>query len=249
LKAIVLAAGYATRMYPLTVKQPKSLLSIAGKPLIEHLLEHLIPVSGLEHIYIVVNEKFENKFQDWLGSYNVPRAGIGVSIVTNNSADPSTKAGAVGSLSHAITHEKVDDDIIVVAADNLFTASLEGFGAFASGKGAPVVAVYDVGEVGKSREYSFVEINEAGRVVFFEEKPEQPRTSTIGVALYYYPRSSLPLIRRYVREGNKLEHIGSLVQWMYCITEFFTWRVPCDWYDIGTIESLEAANRAMSNSG
>jgi glucose-1-phosphate thymidylyltransferase len=249
MKLIVLAAGYATRLYPLTLNQPKPLLEVAGKPMLEHVLDNLLPVEGIDHVYVVTNAKFAEHFRRWADAYRAGREGVGITVVNDGSTDDSNKLGAIGDLHLVLTREQVDDEIIVVAGDNLFSNSLAAFGEFCREKGAPVLAVYDVGDLEEIRKYNSIEVDEQGRILFFEEKPARPRSTLTGIALYYYPASSLPLIRRYIEEGNNPDQPGRLVQWMYRRTPFYTWRVPGIWYDVGSKETLEEANRIFSRHG
>src|SRR6267142_5260539 len=138
MKIIVLAAGYATRLYPLTLTQPKPLLPVAGKPMVDHVLDNLAPIKGLEQVYIVTNSKFADHFQRWADNYRSRKAKLDFTIVNDGSTDDSNKLGAIGDLHLVITREKVDDDIIVVAGDNLFSESLSGFGQYCREKNAPV---------------------------------------------------------------------------------------------------------------
>lgn len=243
MKLIVLAAGYATRLYPLTLDRPKPLLEVAGRPMLEHVLDALAPVRSIERIYVVTNAKFTGKFQTWADHY---QSIAPFTIVNDGSTDDTNKLGAIGDLNLVLTREGVDDDIMVVAGDNLFSQPLEGFEDFCRQKNAPVLAVYDVGDLSAIKKYNSISTDAEGRISFFEEKPAEPRSTITGIALYYYPRSSLDLIRQYVAEGNNPDQPGRLVQWMYTRTPFYTWRVPGTWYDIGSKETLEEANRVFS---
>src|SRR5262249_29148791 len=144
------------------------------------------------------------------------------------------------------TREKVDDDIIVVAGDNLFSERLDDFGKFALSKKTPVLAVYDVGNLEEIKKYNSISIDGDGRITFFEEKPKNPTSTLTGIALYYYPKSVLPLIHQYIADGNNPDQPGRLVQWLYPHTAFHTWKVPGIWFDIGAKEALEEANRVFA---
>ncbi|PYL01181.1 MAG: nucleoside-diphosphate-sugar pyrophosphorylase, partial [Verrucomicrobia bacterium] len=123
-------------------------------------------------------------------------------IVNDGSTDDSNKLGAIGDLHLVITREKVDDDLVVVAGDNLFSESLGAFGGLCSRKRAPVLGVYDVGSLEQAKKYGVVDLDGEGRIIRFEEKPERPATTLIGIALYHYPKNVVPLIRQYIAEGN-----------------------------------------------
>jgi glucose-1-phosphate thymidylyltransferase len=248
MKLIILAAGYATRLYPLTLDQPKPLLRVAGKPMLEHVLDNLAPVKEIDHAYVVTNAKFAGHFERWARQYGAGRTGVNFTIINDGSTDDSNKLGAIGDLNLVLNRAAIEDDIVVVAGDNLFSESLEGFGRFAREKGAPVLAVYDVGDLEAIKKYNSIEVDAEGRITFFEEKPAAPRSTLTGIALYYYPKSALALIRRYVEEGNNPDQPGRLVQWMYQRTPFYTWEVPGLWYDVGSKETLEEADRIFGGS-
>jgi len=140
----------------------------------------------------------------------------------------------------------VDDDILVVAGDNLFSEKLTDFGRCCREKQSPVLAVYDVGDLELIKKYNSISVDVHGQITFFEEKPKSPTSTLTGIALYYYPKSSLPLIRQYMAEGNNPDQPGRLIQWLYTRVPVYTWRVPGLWYDIGSRESLEEANRIFA---
>src|SRR5512142_370333 len=125
MKIIILAAGYATRLYPLTLTQPKPLLPVAGKPMIEYVLDNLAPIGGLQRIYVVTNAKFASHFERWAEAYGSAKAKLDFTIVNDGSTDDSNKLGAIGDLHLVLTREEVEDDVIVVAGDNLFSHTLE----------------------------------------------------------------------------------------------------------------------------
>lgn len=246
MKVIILAAGYATRLYPLTLTRPKPLLPVAGKPMIEHLLDHLAPIGGLERIYVVTNARFAPQFEQWAANYRAALPRLKLAIVNDGSTDEANKLGAIGDLHLVLTREGVADDLIVVAGDNLFSQSLEDFGRFCRAKGAPVVGLYDVGRPEEARKYNTLALDAEGRLTHFEEKPSQPRSSLIAIALYFYPRAILPWIHRYIAEGNHPDQPGRLIQWLYPRVPVFTWTVPGRWFDIGSPETLEEANRIFA---
>jgi glucose-1-phosphate thymidylyltransferase len=246
MKVIILAAGYATRLYPLTLTRPKPLLAVAGKPMIDYVLDNLAPIGGLECIYIVTNDKFADQFQLWADQYRATKTKLDFKIINDGSTDDSNKLGAIGDLHLVLTREGVNDDIIVVAGDNLFSESLEGFGSFCRQKNAPVLAVYDVGNLQDITKYNAISIDSNDRITFFEEKPKKPTSTITGIALYYYPKATLPFIQQYIREGNNPDQPGRLVQWLYTRTPVYAWPVPGVWYDIGSKETLEEANRIFA---
>jgi glucose-1-phosphate thymidylyltransferase len=246
MKVIILAAGYATRLYPLTLTQPKPLLPVAGKPMIEYVLDNLAPISGVERVFVVTNAKFAGHFQKWADAYHAGHPKLDFTIVNDGSTDDSNKLGAIGDLHLVLTREQIDDDLIVVAGDNLFSQTLEGFGRYCREVQAPVLGVYDVGDLEQIKKYNAITIDASHRITFFEEKPKLPTSTLTGIALYYYPKEIVPLIRQYIAEGNHPDQPGRLVQWLYSRVPFYTWLVPGLWYDIGSKDTLEEANRIFA---
>lgn len=246
MKLIVLAAGYATRLYPLTLNQPKPLLEVAGKPMMEHVLDNLKPISEIDHIYVVTNEKFVSHFQKWAERYGSTHPHARFTIIDDHSTDDSNKLGAIGDMNLVINEAQIDTDIVVVAGDNLFSESLGRFGEFVRTKDAPVLAVYDVSDLEQIKKYNSIEIDHDGRITYFEEKPAAPKSTLTGIALYYYPKSVLPLIKQYIAEGNNADQPGRLVQWLYPRVPFYVWQVPGIWFDVGSKETLAEANRIFS---
>jgi glucose-1-phosphate thymidylyltransferase len=248
LKLIVLAAGYATRLHPLTLDQPKPLLPVAGKPMIDHVLDNVSGIQTIDRIYIVTNARFAEHFGEWTREYQARHPGRDIKVIDDRSTDDSNKLGAIGDINLVLNQEEIDDDVIVVAGDNLFSHSLQGFEEFSLARSAPVLAVYDVGDLEEIKKYNAIEIDERDQITFFEEKPAHPRSTITGIALYYYPKATLPLIRQYIAEGNNPDQPGRLVQWLYPRVPFYVWRVPGIWYDVGSKETLEEANRIFSAS-
>lgn len=242
MKVLILAAGYATRLYPLTLTQPKPLLPVAGKPMVEHVLDNLTPIGDISRVYVVTNAKFTHHFEKWATHYRKDKSPLDFTIVNDGSTDDTNKLGAIGDIQFVLNREKVDDDLIVVAGDNLFSEPLGDFGRLCREKNAPVLGVHDVGDLELIKKYNSITLDGAGRITFFEEKPKQPTSTLTGIALYYYPKRVLPMVGQYIAEGNNPDQPGRLIQWLYTRTPVYTWRVPGLWFDIGSRESLEEAN-------
>ena len=246
MKVIILAAGYATRLYPLTLTQPKPLLPVAGKPMIEHVLDNLAPIGGIDRVYVVTNAKFAGHFQQWADRYRATKSKLEFTVVNDGSTDDNNKLGAIGDIHYVLKTQSVDDDLIVVAGDNLFSERLDAFGTFCRQKNAPVLALYDVGDLEQIKKYNAITLDAAGRITFFEEKPKNPTSTLTGIALYFYPKSTITLIKQYIADGNNPDQPGRLVQWLYPRTPVYTWTVPGLWFDIGSKETLEEANQIFA---
>ncbi|MCS7063831.1 MAG: nucleotidyltransferase family protein [Methylacidiphilales bacterium] len=244
MKLLILAAGYATRLYPLTQNTPKPLLPVGGQPMINNVIERVTTIPGLNEILIVTNHKFTPHFQTWASNYTIIHPRYRITIIDDGSTDDSNKLGAIGDIHFVIRQGHVgDQDLVVVAGDNLFTESLKGFGEYCQQIHAPVLAVYDVGNLEEIKKYNSISLDTDGRITFFEEKPNTPTTTLTGIALYYFPRHIVPLFDTYIQEGNNPDQPGRFIQWLYPRTPVYTWRVPGKWFDIGSKETLEEVNR------
>jgi len=236
-KAVVLAGGYATRLYPLTRDRPKHLLEVGGRPILELLLERL-PLDELDAVYVVTNAKFAGRFREWAESYPAD-----VVVIDDGTTTDDDRLGAIGDLQLVVESEGLDDDLIVAAGDSLFTDRLDDFARFGQERDAAAIAVYDVGDLEAMKRLSSIAVDSDSRLVTFEEKPEHPESTLAGIALYFYPRATLPLIGEYLAEGNNPDQPGRLVGWLYERTPVYAWRVPGQWFDIGTPETLAEAEQ------
>ena len=246
MQAIVLAAGYATRLYPLTLDTPKPLLEVGDRPILERLLDQLEEIPSLERVYVVTNAKFAPHFREFADGWT---GRLELDVVDDGTESDETKLGAIGDLELVIRDPDFDDDVLVAAGDSIFDgARLDDFARLGLEKRAPVEAVYDVGDLEAVKRYSVITADDDGRVVAFEEKPDKPKSTLAGIALYFYPRSTLPLIGRYLAEGNNPDQPGRLVEWMHTRTPVYVWPVPGRWYDIGSPETLEQAGRELTRT-
>ena len=246
MKLLILAAGYATRLYPLTINTPKPLLNVAGRPLIEHVLAAALDTAGLDAIHIVSNARFAAAFEEWSHDYRNRHPTAPPFIVTDDgSTSDATKRGAIGDVRLVIDWHRIDDDLLFVGSDNLFTDRLSRLVDFTRVRG-PTIAVYDVGDVQLVRQYSNIAFDADGRITHFEEKPTNPRGTMAGICVYFYPRATLPAIDRYVREGNNPDQPGRLVAWLYTRCPVYAYPITGNWIDIGTPDQLAEANRVFA---
>ncbi len=245
MNVLILAAGYATRLYPLTLTKAKPLLEIAGKPMIEWIVDQLGPLPGLNTVYIVTNDKFASDFQAWARGYEQQHSGFQFKVVNDGSTSDSDKLGAIGDINLVLTREDLTtEDLLVIAGDNLFSESLGSFVQFASDKPA-TVALYDVGDLEAIKKYSGVTVDENGVITHFEEKPAKPTSTLTAIALYFYSREILPLFTTYLAAGNNPDQPGRFLQWLYTRKPVHTFEVKGIWLDIGSRETLEDANKVF----
>ena len=213
--------------------------------MVEHLLVQLDGVEGLDAIFLVTNSKFAEAFREWASGWE----GQEVEIVDDGTGDEESKLGAIGDLDLTIRGAAIDDDLLVLAGDNLFSESLAPFAEFGQARRAPALGVYDVGDLEAIRRYNSIELDEDNRLRYFEEKPEHPRSTLTGIALYFYPRELLGLVREYLDAGNNPDQPGRLVEWLYPRVPVYAWLVPGRWYDIGSAETLAEADAAFATGG
>ncbi|MFL6513670.1 MAG: nucleotidyltransferase family protein [Chthoniobacterales bacterium] len=248
MNALILAAGYATRLYPLTLNKAKPLLPVGGKPIIEWLADHLMELDELQLIYIVTNDKFAKDFQAWADSYRARQPKAQFKIINDGSTSDANKLGAIGDINLVLTRENLlSSDLLVLAGDNLFSDSIRGFVDFARNTEA-TVALYDVGDLEGIKKYATVRTDSSGVITQFEEKPEKPTSTLAAIAMYFYSRSTLPLFVTYLASGNNPDQPGRFLQWLYVRKPVKTFEIKGQWLDIGSKETLEAADRMFSTS-
>jgi glucose-1-phosphate thymidylyltransferase len=246
MNALILAAGYATRLYPLTLNQAKPLLPIAGKPMIERVVEHLLPITDLKTLYIVTNHKFAQQFVDWTKDYRQRNEAPLFEVLDDGSTSDADKLGAIGDIFFALEKRNLySTDTLVVAGDNLFSKSLANFANFAREHPA-TIGVYDVRSLEQAKKYNQLTTNPAGIVTDFIEKPTHSVSTLCGIALYYYTPEALRLLKTYLLEGNNPDQPGRFVQWLHKRVDIFTYPIDGLWYDIGSHESLAEANKVFA---
>jgi glucose-1-phosphate thymidylyltransferase len=245
--AIILAAGYATRLYPLTLNRAKPLLEIAGRPMIEWVLETIRDLSDLETIFIVTNSKFANDFQHWAERHDRQLRGR-LKIINDGSTSDEDKLGAIGDINFVVTRESLAaTQLLVVAGDNLLTEPLTGFVDFARNTVA-TVGVHDVGDLEMIKKYGNVTIDAEGTITYFEEKPEKPRSTLAAIGIYYYSPEAVSLITTYLAAGNNPDQPGRFVQWLYQRKPVKAFQITGRWLDIGskgTLQEADAIFRAL----
>jgi glucose-1-phosphate thymidylyltransferase len=245
MNTLILAAGYATRLHPLTVKKAKPLLIVGGKPIIEWVVDNLAGVPDLETIYVVTNDKFAADFQAWSERYRHRHPEFRFKIINDGSKSDEDKLGAIGDINFVVTRENLSQSsLLVVAGDNLLTESLANFVEGATRTDA-MVAVYDVGDAEAIKKYGNISVDADGILTRFEEKPEKPRGTLAAVAVYYYSPAVLSLLTTYLAAGNNPDQPGRFVQWLYTRKPVKTFQIKGKWLDIGSKETLENADKIL----
>lgn len=246
MNALVLAAGYATRLYPLTLHQAKPLLTVAGQPMIEWVVDQLAPIKSLEQVFVITNSKFAAHFTTWAQDYRKRKGAVDFRIVNDGSTSDADKLGAIGDICFVLRNEGISEtDLLIVAGDNLFSEPLTGYAEFA-GQHSATLGVYDVKSLEQAKKYNQLTTNPAGILTGFEEKPANPTSTLCGIALYYYKPEALHFFETYLSEGNNPDQPGRFVQWLYKRLDVFTFPISGVWYDIGSHETLEEAGTLFS---
>ena len=232
MKALILAAGYATRLRPLTDSIPKQLLPVGGRPMVDWILDRIRETSA-DEVHLVTNARFAEDFERWAKDKDV--------LVHNDGTTSNEdRLGAIGD----IRFVGLDDDLLVVAGDNLFDYSLADYEAYWRAREGSCVAVLDVGDRELAKKYGIVDVDENDRVIGFVEKPEVPPTTLCATATYLYERDHVRLVDQYLAEGNPSDQPGNYVAWLYQREPVYAYRFDGRWYDIGDASQLlEADNR------
>jgi glucose-1-phosphate thymidylyltransferase len=246
--AVVLAAGYATRLRPLTNRVAKPLLPLAGRPMVDYLADKIDEVEEVDAVHVVTNSRFAPDFEAWAAS----RSGrLPVRVHDDGTRSNDDRLGAIGDLRFVIERAGLeDDDLLVVAGDNLFDFSLEDYVRFWRSRGGSAIGVHDVGDLALARQYGVVELDDVDRVVSLVEKPEQPASTLASIAAYLFPAEHAALVRDYLEEGNAPDQPGRFVVWLYPRVPVYGYRFDGDWLDIGDrSQLLEADNRMRRRAG
>ncbi len=256
MKAIVLAAGYATRLYPYTENYPKSLLKIAGRPLIDYTMDRMVAAPAIDAIYIVTNDRYYRAFEAWALSFQEKSGVAGKSlpileIVNDGTSCNEERLGSIGDLEFVLRTEKIDDDLLVICSDKVFTFSLSDFIDTFRQRGEAINACSDTLDrkiiAGK---FGCILLDEDNRIVDFQEKPENPKSSVKSIAFYIYPRKVIPLIAKYLDRGGNRDAPGYFTEWLCKRTPMYGWSIngACD--DVGNPASyLEANSKYWSHTG
>lgn len=237
MKAIVLAAGYATRLYPLTENQPKPLLKVGSKSILDHIMKKMDKVEELDEVFIVTNDKFSTHFEKWeqMANYRVK-----LTVVNDGTLSNETRLGALGDIQYVIDNQGVQDDLMVVAGDNLFGFELTDFVDFYKEKNENVISLYKEENLDQLVRGGTADINGLGKVVGFEEKPETVNYPYSVPTFYIIKEEHIILLDAYIKEGNNADANGNFIPYLLDHANVYGYVFDEYRYDIGTLESYEA---------
>lgn len=245
MKVIILCAGYATRLYPLTENMPKPLLPVGNKPILEWILERVQKVQGVETVYLVSNQKFAGHFETWAAKMKYPWP---VEVVNDHTTSNETRLGAIGDLMYVIKTKKVPpSDLLVIAGDNFFDFDLASFVDFGKGKRPHgIIAVYDVIDKELAKRYGLVRTDAEGKILEFQEKPPQPATTLASSGIYWLPKETWSLLDRYITSGHNTDQPGHYMRWLAETSGLFAFSFKGKWLDIGDLTSYQKANAIVN---
>ncbi|MFB6121188.1 MAG: sugar phosphate nucleotidyltransferase [Halobacteriaceae archaeon] len=232
MKAVVLAGGYATRLWPITKNRPKMFLPIGDTVMIDHVFDALEDDDRISEVYVSTNERFADDFREHLAErpYEKP------TLTVEETTAEDEKLGVVGALAQLVEREGVEEDTLVIAGDNVISFAISDFLDFFEAQGTPALAAYDVGSPEKTTAYSVVELD-GDRVVDFEEKPDDPQSSLISIACYAFTADTLPMLSEYLAGGNNPDEPGWFMQWLQNRETVHAYSFDGAWFDIGTPQS------------
>ena len=240
----MLAAGYATRLRPLTDEVAKPLLPLAGRPMLDYLYEKIAAVEEVDELHVVTNSRFAADFLAWAQRVEGP---LPVIVHDDETSSNEDRLGAIGDVQFVVERAGLEgEDILVVAGDNLFDFDLGEFVSFwRSKEGGSATGVHDVGDLNLMRQYAMVELDDDDRISLLVEKPEEPSSTLAGIAVYLFAADHAALVRTYLDEGNSPDQPGRFVVWLYPRVPVYGYRFPGDWLDIGDREQLLDADNRM----
>ncbi|MFB6080622.1 MAG: sugar phosphate nucleotidyltransferase [Haloferacaceae archaeon] len=238
--AVVLAGGYATRLWPITKHRPKMLLPVGESTVVDRIFAELESDDRIADVYVSTNERFADDLRAHLAESAFEKPELSVEETTAE----AEKLGVVGALAQLVDREGIDDDLLVIAGDNLIGFSVSEFVDFLLDHGTSIAA-YDVGSRERAKSYGLVALD-GERVVGFREKPDDPRSTLVSIACYGFPAATLDRLDDYLTGGNNPDEPGWLIQWLYPREPVYAFTFDGAWFDIGTPESyLDAVAWAL----
>ncbi len=234
---VLLAAGYGTRLYPLTKERSKALLPLGDGVVLDPILETVAGVPRLSKIILVTNHRFAAQFRDWR-----PRRPIAFDVLDDGTSTPETRLGAIRDLALAMERIPAGEDVVVLGTDNLFSWPLAAFAEFAASKRpASTIAVGEVESWEVARQSGVVELAPDGRVLRLVEKSPQPPSRIIAFCVYYFPTSMRPRIGQFIAGGGNPDAPGYLIEWLVRQDAVYAYLTRGDWFDIGSQEAYQHA--------
>lgn len=242
MKAVILAAGYGTRLYPMTIDKPKALLDIGEKKILDLIIER-IP-KEIKDIKIVTNAKFYHLFDKWLKESSIKDSNIKIGLINDCTNCYENRLGAIRDMHLALSKEK-EEDALIIASDNLFDFDLNDPLELFKKIRRDIIIAYDIKDKNNATRFGVLSTDENGKIVKFEEKPKEPETSLISTGIYFFTKDSLKRIQRYIEEGVNIDGLGNFIKWHASTKDVHALVAKGKWYDIGTLESYNDALKSF----
>lgn len=242
MKCLILAAGYATRLFPLTENFPKPLLKVGNKTILDWLVDDFNESNTVDQFIVVSNHKFAEHFRQWAEAKR-----FNITVVDDGTSTNESRLGAVRDIQFAIDTLKINDDLLVIAGDNLLEFSLTQFVSYAQEKGTSCVMRYYEPDKRKLAKSGVLEIDQTDRVIFMEEKPATPKTNWCCPPFYYYTQENIGLINVGIASGCNIDAPGDFISWLCQQTTVHAMQMPGKRFDIGTLDSYQMIQRSFIN--
>ncbi len=244
MNCIILAAGYATRLYPLTKNFPKPLLEVGDKTILDWLISDLDKTGEIEGYYVVSNHKFAPIFEDWAKKSHYP-----ITVLDDGTESNETRLGAVKDILFALNTCGYDSDVLVIAGDNLLDFSLSSFLSYAKEKSASCVMRYFEPDEKRLTKCGVLEVAEDGKILSMEEKPEKPKSNWCCPPFYFYKKEDAKRVSDGIEAGCGVDAPGSFIAWLCGITDVYAMEMPGSRYDIGTVENYNKIKEEYKGIG
>lgn len=236
MKAVILCAGYATRLYPLTLDKPKALLPISGRPIIDYIIDKIEKLPEIDEIYVVTNDKFYSNFKIWLDEKNETKKRI--EILNDGTNSNEDRIGGLGDLFFTICDRDIKDDLLVICGDNIFDSDLDGMIKFYIKKQKPILATYDVKDFNEARKMGIVR-ESGGIIINFEEKPKEPKGTLCSSGIYIFPKELIEEMNSYMKTDKPKDGPGHFIIHLLDLTDVCSFEIKGRWHDIGSLETYE----------
>ena len=237
--ALLLVAGYATRLYPLTINTPKPLLPVGGQPMLNYIVDEIDTIPEIDRVVLISNHRFADHFREWASAR---KSAVPITVLDDGTTDDSNKRGAIGDIQFAIGSLSIDEDIVVIAGDNLFTYRLRDLYTHFSNLRKDLLVAIRVTDINQLRKLAVATLDTDGRVLRLAEKPDEPESDTAIYATYFYTRETVPLFREYLTGGNTPDAPGHFPAWLYLRKDVYAFSAEGTCIDIGTPENYADVN-------
>lgn len=239
MKCVVLCAGYATRLYPITFNAPKSLLDIKGRPLLNYIMDNVLGVSQVEEIFVVTNDKFYDAFLEWKDKFYPDE---NIAIVNDGTKSNEDRLGALGDLRVVLNTEEIEDDLLLLFGDKLYDFKLNDIVDFFETKKQNVIGLYDIEKFSDAKNYGVLKIDDSGKIVSFSEKSAKPHSTLISPGIYIYSKEELRKIHDYMQMSKPRESPDYLIPHFMKFQNVYGFILGGKWQDITSKEIYEKIN-------